>query len=130
MNDPVNGSLEEPIRYEVSFTETAEIEVEAAVLYLTGRFSPERATECYLGLREATDGLTVFPNRFPYVPDRSRYDGTVRYRLYGRGSAAYRITYRVIEPFSPDEVGTVRVLHVLHALRYDPAIDPPRQDAS
>jgi plasmid stabilization system protein ParE len=100
--------------YEVQLTEPAEAEMDAAYLnrMQNGLQSAER---WYAGLVRALESLSTFPNRFPLASDNIASDG-VRQMLYGSGSSAYRVLYRVIEP-QKDEAGIVRVLHIRHASR-------------
>ena len=89
------------------------MEVEAAYLRRM-QFGRRSAERWYAGLARALETLAVFPRGFPLAPESDALGGNVRQMVYGKGSSAYRILYRIIEPDS-EEQGIVRILHARHA---------------
>ncbi len=99
--------------YEVRLTEPAEAEAEAAYL---GRmqYGLRVAERWYAGLTNAFESLAQLPHRCITAPESDTLGGGVRQLIYGKGSSAYRILFRVIEP-DAENTGVVRILHVRHA---------------
>ena len=104
---------ETPPHYEVELSEAAEAEVDAIFL---GRmqFGQKTAERWHTGLGKALRTLAIFPKGYPIASESEKIDEGIRQMIYGKGSAAYRILYHIIEP-QDDEPGRVRVLHVRHA---------------
>jgi plasmid stabilization system protein ParE len=100
---------DEPRRYRVDVSDTAEQEADTVYLWMQTNRGLSQADRWYRGLYQAYQSLTTFPNRFEAVPHRQ----DVRRMLYGQ----YRVLYRVIEPDVPEEEGIVRILRVLHGAR-------------
>lgn len=105
--------------YEVRMTEPAEVEIEKAYLSRM-KFGVRSADEWYAGLGRALERLPYLPRGYPLAPESDALEGEVRQMVYGKGGAAYRVLYRVIEPETPGEAGIVRILHVRHAMRQSP----------
>lgn len=80
------------------------------------RYGVRAAEKWYAGLSETIESLTTFPHRFPVASEGDVLGSDLRQMVYGIGSSAYRVLYRVIEP-DDDYVGIVRVMTVRSAVR-------------
>jgi len=97
----------------VEITAEAERNLSEITLHIA-EDSPAAAADFLRRLRDACDGLSDFPERFPLVGRFAEL--AIRHRVVGN----YLIFYRV-------ESDRVSVLHVLHgAVDYGPLIDRPR----
>jgi len=105
--------------YRVEFTEPAEMELDAAYLNRSRFTPPEQAVRWHRELKTAITGLSEWPRRFQ-VLEGGGYSGEVRRMLFGRGSGAYHVIYRVLDPADDETEGIVRVLHVVSAVRQSP----------
>lgn len=94
------------------------MELDAAYLNRSRFTSPEQAARCHIELKTAISGLSEWPRRFQEL-EGGDYGGEVRRMLFGRGSGAYHVIYRVLEADEEAE-GIVRVLHVVSAVRQPP----------
>ena len=101
--------------YQIEITDVADMEIES--VYITWmRFGQKSADQWYAGLTKALENIAQFPRGFALAKDSDKLGGNVRQMIYGKGSAAYRILYRVIEPGDGDP-GVVRIVRVRHAAR-------------
>lgn len=102
------------VRYYVEFSEAADAELDVALLRRLRTSSPEAVTRWHAGLKQAAFSLNTFPRRYSLLP-YSGSEGEVRRIVYGRGSSAYYIIYRVFDPADGDTERLVSILHVRHA---------------
>ena len=101
-----------PNLYRLEISDIAQLEIDAAYLWLSGR-SPEAAYRWLLGLDRAISSLSVFPTRCPVAPEDEDFTNvTVRTHLYGKSRGVYRILFCVFE-----DNREVRNLHVRHSVR-------------
>lgn len=112
--------------YEVRLTEPAETEVDAAYLSRM-QFGERAAQQWYARFARALETLAQFPHAFALAPGSRERGEDVRQMIFGRGNAAYRVLYRVIEP-EEDLPGIVRVVHVYHAMQQHAAGSEPLED--
>ena len=113
--------------YEVRLSETAEAEIDDAVLYLA-RFSARAAERWHAGLLEAVQSLSYLPRRCPLAPENSLFDREVRQLIYRRGRTAYRLLYAIFEATN-DEPAFVQIMRVRHGAQRR-LNDPPDADDS
>jgi plasmid stabilization system protein ParE len=104
--------------YRVETSEAAEAEAEALYLWILRR-APERAAAWYEGLLAAVASLADFPRRCPLARENHRFDREIRQLVYGRGGAACRILFTIIDPDVGEDDFVVRILHVRHAAQRD-----------
>jgi len=95
------------------------MELDAAYLNRSRFTSPEQAARWHLELKQAISSLSEWPRRFQEL-EGGGYGSEVRRMLFGRGSGAYHVIYRIIEPGDGETEGLVRVLHVVSAVRRPP----------
>ncbi len=103
-------------RYRVLVAAPAEVEIEAAYLFIR-RDSPEHAARWRRGLLEAAKSLCVHPNRCRLAPESGGFEYEIRQLIYGN----YRLLFTV-------RGTTVVILHVRHGARrpMDPdEVGPP-----
>jgi len=118
--------LENQRPYEVRLTEPAETEVDAAYLRQM-QFGERAAQQWYARFARALETLTQFPHAFALAPGSRERGENVRQMIFGRGRAAYRVLYRVMEP-AEDLPGIVRIAHVYHAMQQPVAGSAPSED--
>lgn len=112
----MNASEEhEPARYVVELSETAEADIDAAMMRLIA-YSPESAERWRLGLLTALETLQQYPNRCPVAEESARYSEIVRVYVYKRSTTAYRVLYTVREAADGYQA-VVRVIRILHGAR-------------
>ena len=95
--------------YRTEFTDTADMEVQNAFLYLMGTV-PEYAGRWQEGLERAVQSLERFPGRCPLAPENDAFAVEVRQLLYG----AYRILFMLVDTDGDGANDMVRILHVRH----------------
>lgn len=110
--------MDELPRYQVQYTEPAEIEIDAEHLRLADIVSEQYADRWQDSPLEKIDSLVLFPASHEVAPENVRYDVEVRRLLYHgpsrrRGGTSYRVLFHIIEP-PENEQGQVIVLHVWH----------------
>lgn len=96
-------------RYRVVFTEPAEVDRDNAYLRRSHLKGPEDANRWYAQLAATVLSLEQMPRRGTVV---ERFEGDVRRIIFGRGSSAYLIVYRVFEPAEGETEGLVQVLRI------------------
>jgi plasmid stabilization system protein ParE len=100
------------MNYHVEFTDVAEMETEAILLWINGQ-SPDRAGRWQEGLEQAVSSLSEFPRRCGLAPENSHFQAEIRQLLFG----SYRILFTLLDLDGDGEEETVRILHVRHGAR-------------
>jgi plasmid stabilization system protein ParE len=97
------------MKYRVIVQPPAELDIEAAYLYLRAQ-SHTHAERWLTGIERAIESLASLPNRCGLARESREFSIEVRQLLYGKRSGRYRILFIV-----QDE--EVRILHVRHGAR-------------
>jgi plasmid stabilization system protein ParE len=114
---------DEEIRYEVVWSEPAEIQRDTFCLNIVRQLGPEFATRWYTELERRAHAITEFPGPLALAVDEeaSRIFRTeVRRELYygpGRrrsSGATYRILFTIKPPLDEGDPHTILILRVLH----------------
>jgi plasmid stabilization system protein ParE len=100
--------------YRIDVSETAEAEIDAAYLWISGN-SPEQAGRWHAGLLSAIASLAEMPGRCSLARENGRFEEEIRQLLYGRGRNIYRILFVVRETANQRGEASVRILHVRHS---------------
>jgi plasmid stabilization system protein ParE len=115
------------MKYRVEISSVAESEADRAFLRLSQLTSPAKASQWHGGLIEAIESLSVMPNRCPLARENEYFSQEIRQLLYGRGRAAYRIIFTILET---EEVASVRILHIRHSSQQAIGEEPEEPNAS
>ena len=110
--------MDEAPRYQVHYTEPAEIEIDAEHSRLADIVPEQYADRWQDGLLDKIDSLALFPTSHEVAPENVQYDVEVRRLLYHgpsrrRGGTSYRVLFRIVDP-TDSEQGLVIILHVWH----------------
>jgi plasmid stabilization system protein ParE len=100
------------MKYRIEISSVAEAQADAAFLSLSQLTSPAKASQWHCGLLEAIESLSTMPNRCPLGRENEYFSQDIRQLLYGRGRAAYRILFTILES---EEISRVRILYIRHS---------------
>jgi hypothetical protein len=98
--------------FAVGLSDPAQAEVDAIVVWMTGR-SPHLGKRWYDGITRALDSLKEMPTRCP-IADEAEYFGVVVRQLRYQD---HRILFRLNDADGDGVEDTVEVLHVRHLSR-------------
>ena len=115
------------MKYRIEISSVAEAEADEAFLRLSQITSPTRASQWYAGLLRAIESLSQMPKRSPLARENEYFSQEIRQLLYGRGRSSYRILFTVLEG---QEISTVRILHIRHAVQQTLGKDPAEPDTT
>ena len=127
---------EEQPRYEIAYTERAELERDQVFLNLLRYHGTEFATRWYVGLEQRIAELTGFPGPLALAVDEQAtgiYKEEVRRELYHGGkrqrtsALTYRILFTIKPPFDARQPHTILILRILHGSQS--LSDPDNEDA-
>ena len=123
MTDP-SGTDADPVPLRITFSETAEAEVENAYLWLQ-RFGFETAEKWLSGLNHLLEeeaallaSVQVRRQRAPDSPnDRELF--ILIYRTGRRRSSPWHVVYEIVDQDDDGQLDTLRVVRVRHAARQE-----------
>ena len=115
------------MKYRIEISSVAEAEADEAFLRLSQTISPTRAKQWYVGLLQAIESLSQMPKRSPLARENKYFSQEIRQLLYGRGRNSYRILFTILEG---QEISTVRILHIRHAVQQTLGEDPAEPDTT
>lgn len=114
---------DEEIRYEVVWSEPAEVQRDTFCLNIVRQLGPEFATRWYTELERRADAIAEFPGPIALAVDEEAsriFQTEVRRELYygpGRrrsSGATYRILFTIKPPFNDGDTHTILILRILH----------------
>ena len=97
------------MKYRVIVQPPAELDIEAAYLYLRAH-SQTHAERWLTGIESAIESLASLPNRCGLARESREFSIEIRQLLFGKRSGRYRILFMVQDQ-------EVRILHVRHGAR-------------
>jgi plasmid stabilization system protein ParE len=100
------------MKYRIEISSVAEAEADQAFLSLSQLTSPAKASQWHGGLLAAIESLAAMPNRCPLARENEYFSQEIRQLVYGRGRAAYRILFTILES---EQVSRVRILYIRHS---------------
>lgn len=115
------------MKYRIEISSVAEAEADEAFLQLSQIISLTRASQWYAGLLQAIESLSQMPKRSPLARENEYFSQEIRQLLYGRGRNSYRILFTVLEG---QEISTVRILHIRHAVQQSLGEEPAEPDTT
>lgn len=115
------------MKYRIEIFSVASSASDEAFLHLCQTTSPTRASQWYAGLLQAIESLSQMPKRSSLERENEYFSQEIRQLLYGRGRNSYRILFTVLER---QEISTVRILHIRHAVQQTLGEDPAEPDAT
>jgi plasmid stabilization system protein ParE len=109
------------MKYRIEISSVAEAEADAAFLSLSQLTSPPKASQWHSGLLEAIESLSAMPSRCPLARENEYFSQEIRQLIYGRGRAAYRVLFTILEA---EEISRVRILYIRHSSQQTIGEDP------
>jgi plasmid stabilization system protein ParE len=100
------------MKYQIEISSVAEAEADGAFISLSQLASSVKASQWHSGLIESIESLSVMPSRCSLARENKYFSQEIRQLLYGRGRAAYRILFTILEA---NGLSTVRILHIRHS---------------
>jgi plasmid stabilization system protein ParE len=115
------------MKYRIEISSLAEAEADRAFLSLSRLTSPAKASQWHGGLLAAIESLSVMPSWCPLARENEYFSQEIRQLIYGKGRAAYRIIFTILET---EAASNVRILHIRHSSQPAVGEEPEAQNTN